>query len=245
MRPALLLLVLSFAVGCGRVGFAHSDANSNGSDADKTPSDAATGAPTFVQLSNPSSCTATSQCTTNFPTATTSGDLLLVVVAHTGGATVANIGDTNANFAQLIDGNWPVTDATVEVWIATTTGSTGPEQFTVNFGNNTDAAIVGVEYGHVAANPIDQTAFAGADASGSAASSGARTPSRSNEMVFGFCSVSSASIQTLTPGSGFSSLVGGSGALLEQQVDAAATAADAVCTVDPNAEWVALMVTIR
>jgi hypothetical protein len=51
MRPALLLLVLSFAVGCGRVGFAHSDANSNGSDADKTPSDAASGTPTFVQLS--------------------------------------------------------------------------------------------------------------------------------------------------------------------------------------------------
>jgi hypothetical protein len=238
-------IALVAAAGCGRYGFS-TDASAGDAMMDSSPRDAPVTPIAYVQRAG-SQCGSVITCQVAFPTRSLVGDVILVTATYGVSTThVASISDTSGNTYQLVIGpaDWKVSNYRSELWYAVAVDAVAPTAATVNFNITTPFAILTItEYSGVdPSSPIDQSAFATNNNTGTIVSSGLRMTSRANELIFGH---GEGQGPMVLPGAGFTTRDSSNGNVEEDRNVTAVGSYDAVFDLNQNGEWIAYMVTLR
>ena len=134
----------------------------------------------YVQSANGGSSTSVSGVSASFSSNTTAGDTIIVTVSTVGPA-ISSVVDTQGNvYAQA------VTVTGSAIWYATNI-KTGADTVTANFAASSLGLIYIHEYSGLATNPLDQVSTQ--TGTGTAVTSGAKTTTQANELIFGYASV--------------------------------------------------------
>ena len=188
----------------------------------------------YIQSANNVSSSNASQLSASFTSNTTAGNTI-VVAASTIGPAFSSISDTQGNTYVQAVANGP--DG---IWYATNVKA-GTDTVTAHFASSTGFSIIYIhEYSGLAANPLDQTSSQ--IGTGTAVTSGAKTITQANELIFGYASVDHF-VQSGGNGSSVRQTAGGN--MSEDMIVSAAGTYSANFTQNGSFGWTGLMATFE
>jgi PKD repeat protein len=188
--------------------------------------------PIYIQSNSNVAWTSASSVSASFTKSTTAGNTIVVAVSTVGPA-VSSVSDSQGNiYAQAVS-NGP--DA---IWYAGNIKA-GTDAVTANFASSSGFGLIYIhEYAGLATNPLDQ--ISSLTGTGMAVTSGAKTVTQGNELIFGYASVDHF---VQSAGSGFSARQTAGGNMSEDMIVSTAGAYSANFTQNGSLGWTALMAT--
>ena len=188
----------------------------------------------YVQSANAVSGQTASKISVSFASSVTVGNAIIVAIAAVGPA-ISSVADTQGNtYVQAVASG---SDA---IWYAVNVKG-GADTVTANFATSTGYSLIYVhEYAGLAANPLDQVSTQ--TGTGTAVTSGAKTTTQANELIFGYASVDN---NVSAGGAGFTVRQTAGGNMSEDMIVSAAGTYAATFTQSKSGGWAGLMATFK
>jgi hypothetical protein len=198
---------------------------------------------TYVSSNVATSVVATS---TTLTINTTAGNLLIVVMKMSSTGSSPTIGDTAGNTWTLGTLLTTALPYTFKAWYAIAT-STVSDTITVSSTSNVaTASIVNQFSGTATTTPLDASSTTDNGSSGqTVCTTGPKTPSQNNELIWGACGQETANSFVLTPGTGFTITATSTRLGTQYQVQTTAQAVSSTITVGASDGLAAAMMTFE
>jgi lysophospholipase L1-like esterase/PKD repeat protein len=186
----------------------------------------------FVQSTNAVSLSSSNGISASFSNNTTAGHTI-VVAGSTGSPAISSVSDTQGNtFVQAL-----ANGSSAIYYAANIKG--GADTVTANFVSSAGFSVIYIhEYSGLSTSPLDQTSSQ--SGTGTAVTSGAKTTTQANELIFGYASVDR---YVQTGGTGFSVRQTAGGNMSEDMIVSTAGTYSATFTQNGSAGWTGLMAT--
>ena len=188
----------------------------------------------YLQSASSVSFTSATGVSVSFTSNTTLGNTI-VVAASTAGPAISSVADTQGNtYVQA------VASGTNAIWYATSIKG-GADTVTANFAASTGFSLIYVhEYAGLATSPLDQVSSQ--TGTGTAVTSGAKTTTQANELIFGYASVDHC---VLSGSTGFSVRQTAGCNMSEDMIVSATGTYAATFTQNISSGWAGLMATFK
>lgn len=251
--PRARLLVIGLVAGCRLHFDAQTDAAGNSGDNPGlgdggNPGDGTQIVPggpiAFVQNAN-AACGAVSQCAQGLPSAILPGSMLIVTTTFDNTSVgIASVTDSAGNtyVEQIAPTNWQASANRTTIWTTRYAGSGETVTVTVTYTATTSsfASLYVDEYANATA--VDQTAVNIGLGSGSTCTSGFRSTTFPNEMIFGHGESAGG---TIGLGAGFTERFNASTVIEEDFAATQPTFIDAHFRLQNGTEYIAMMISLR
>ncbi len=188
----------------------------------------------YLQSASSVSFTSATGVSVSFTSNTTLGNTI-VVAASTAGPAISSVADTQGNtYVQA------VASGSNAIWYATSIKG-GADTITANFAASTGFSLIYVhEYAGLATSPLDQVSSQ--TGTGTAVTSGAKTTTQANELIFGYASVDHC---VLSGSTGFSARQTAGCNMSEDMIVSATGTYAATFTQNVSSGWAGLMATFK